>query len=225
MGRVRVLLVAVLAAGVLATSALAAAGDPKKAHSPDGMRTAQKALLKSSDFPKGWKGTPSKPVGASSLCKDTRPSFADLTETGYATAPDFSLGQLQSVSQWARTFRSAQQATTAYSRTVTIGLVSCLAKQLKAASSAKATVAIVGQFRLSLPKVAQQIDGFRVVAHTNVKSEKEQFDVYADVMVIRQGSTLTTVTMTGFIKAMDAATEARLARTIAGRLGGKPNAA
>jgi hypothetical protein len=216
---VRILLVAALA-GVLAGPALAGAGDPKQAHSPAGMLSAQKALLKRSDFPKGWKSTPSKPVAASNLCKDTRPNLSDLTETGYALAPDFALGQSQAVSQWVRVFKSAKQAAASYSRTVTIGLVSCLAKQLKAASSAKATVSIVGQFRLSLPKVAQQIDGFRVVAHTVVKSEKEQFDVYADVLVIRQGAAVSTVTVTGFVTPMDSGAEARLARTIAGRLGG-----
>jgi hypothetical protein len=221
---VRVLLVAALA-GVLASSALAAAGDPKQAHNLAGTLSARKALLKQSDFPSGWKSATSKPAGASTLCRDTRPNLSDLTETGYALAPDFSLGQLQNVTQWARVYRSAKQAQSAYSRSVTIGLVSCLARQLKAASNAKATVAIVGQFRLDLPKVAQQIEGFRVVAHTNVKAEKEQFNVYADVMVIRQGATVTTVTMTGFINPMDAALESRLARTIAGRLGGKPTVA
>jgi hypothetical protein len=218
---VRILLVAALA-GVLAGPALAGTRDPKQAHSPAGMLSAQKALLQRSDFPKGWKSTPSKPLAASKLCDDTRPNLSDLTETGYAVAPDFALGQQRSVSQRVRVFKNAKQAAATYSRTVTIGLVSCLAKQLKAASSAKARVSIVGQFRLSPPKVAQQIDGFRVVAHTVVSSEKEQFDVYADVLVIRQGATVTTVTMTGFGTPVDAATESRLARTIAGRLGGKP---
>jgi hypothetical protein len=221
---VRVLVVAALA-GVLATSALGAAGDPKSAHTLAGSLSARKALLRKSDFPSGWKSTVSKPVAASSLCKDTRPNLSDLTEVGYALAPDFSLGQLQNVTQWARVYRTPKQAATAYSRSVTIGLVACLARQLKAASNAKAAVSIVGQFRLDLPKVAQQVQGFRVVAHTNVKSEKEQFNVYADVMVMRQGSTVTTVTMTGFMNPMDAGMEARIARTIAGRLGGKPTVA
>jgi hypothetical protein len=226
MAGVRVLLVAALA-GVLASSALGATGDPKQAHTLAGSLSARNALLKKSDFPSGWKSAVvlSKPATSSSLCKDTRPNLSDLTEIGYALAPDFSLGQLQNVTQWARVYRNAKQAQTAYSRSVTIGLVSCLAKQLKAASNTKATVSIVGQFRLDLPKVAQQVEGFRVVAHTNVKSEKEQFNVYADVMVIRQGPTVTTVTMTGFINPMDAGMEARLARTIAGRLGGKPTVA
>jgi hypothetical protein len=226
MGGVRVLLVAALAAGVLVSSALGAAGDPKQKHTLAGSLDAQKPLLKLSDFPKGWKAKQAaRASGGSNLCKATRPDLSDLTEIGYATSPDFSLGQLQAVTQWARTYRSAKQAQTSYGRTVTIGLVSCLARQLKAASTAKATVSITGQFRLSLPRVAQEIDGFRVVAHTNVKAEKEQFDVYADVMVIRQGSTVTAVTMTGFVNPIDAATESRLARVIAGRLGAKPNAA
>lgn len=220
----RLFLVAALAC-VLASPALAAAGDPRQAHTSAGAQAAQKPLLKRSDFPKGWKSTPAKPTGSNGLCKDTQPNLSDLTETGYAVAPDFALGQLQAVSQWARVFKNAKQAQSSYSRTVTIGLVSCLAKQLKAASSSKATVSIVGQFRLDLPKVAQQIDGFRVVAHTKAAKENEQFNVYADVIVIRQGSTVTTVTMTGFVQPIDSAFEARLARTIAGRLGGPAAAA
>lgn len=224
MTRMKVVLAAALA-GLLAASALAATGDPKRAHSLAGMLRAKEALLRRSDFPAGWKSTPAAPAAGANACKDSRPSFADLTETGSAVAPAFSLGSLQQVTQRVRVFANVGQARSAFLRTDTIGLVACLAEQLKGASSAKATTSIVGQFRLSPPKVAQQIDGFRVVAHTSVPSEHEQFDVYADVVVIRQGATLTTVTMTGFVKPIDAGTEARLTRTIAGRLGGKTTVA
>jgi hypothetical protein len=167
---VRPLVVAVLA-GVLASSALAAAGDPTERHTPAGTATAQKALRKLSDFPKGWKAKTAKPSAPSSACKDTRPNVSDLTEIGYAAAPDFNPGEAQSVSQFVRTYAGAAQAEQAFMRTDTIGLVSCLSAQLRAASTAKATIAIKGQYRLAPPRSVQEIDGFRVGAHANVAKE------------------------------------------------------
>jgi hypothetical protein len=221
MATTRVVIVA-LAAAVLAPAALAAAGDPRVAHTVKGGLAAQKALLKRSDFGKGWKATKASKPQSNALCKDTRPNLSDLTETGYALAPSFALGQLQAVNQWVRVYRNARQAQTAYSRSVTIGLVSCLAKQLEAASNAKATISVVGRYRLEVPKATQQADGFRVVARTKADGGKEVFDVYADVMVLRQGAAVTTVTMTGFTQPLSAALEGTLARKIAARLGAKP---
>jgi hypothetical protein len=217
--------IVVLAAAVLAAPAYGANGDPRIAHTPLGAVAAQKPLLKKSDFGKGWKATPATKPKANALCKDTRPNLSDLTETGYALAPDFALGQLQAVSQWVRVYKSAKQAQTAYSRSVTIGLVSCLAKQLRSASNSKAKVTIKGQYRLALPKAAEQTDGFRVVAHTVADGGRETFDVFADVIVLRQGATVTTVTMTGFIQPLATAFENSLARTIGSRLGARPGGA
>lgn len=220
----RLLLAALLAgtlAGALAVPALAAGGDPQKAHTLAGAVAAQKPLLKASDFPKGWKAKAATSVTANGACRDTRPNLSDLTEIGSADSPDFNLGQLEAVSQTVRVYRTATQAQTAYSRTVTIGLVSCLAKQLEAASSAKAKVTITGQARLPLAKLADQADGFRVVAHTTVKSEKEQFDVYAYVIVIRKGATISTISVAAFRQPADAL-GSQLARLVATRLGGKP---
>jgi hypothetical protein len=224
MATTRVVIVA-LAAAVLAPAALAAAGDPRVAHTVRGGLTAQKALLKRSDFGKGWKATKASKPQSNALCKDTRPNLSDLSEAGYALAPSFALGQLQAVNQWVRVYRNAKQAQKAYSRSVTIGLVSCLAKQLEAASNAKATISVVGQYRLEVPKATQQADGFRVVARTKADGGKEVFDVYADVMVLRQGAAVTTVTMTGFTQPLSAGLEGTLARKIAARLGAKPQGA
>ena len=219
----RILLVCVLACA-LAAPALAAAGDPQRSHTLAGSLAAQKALLKPSDFAKGWKSAAAKPAAPNGVCKDTRPNLSDLTEAGFAESPDFSLGQLESVSQTVRVYENARQARTAYSRTVTIGLVSCLADQLRAASSAKAKVTIAGQSRLPLPRVADQVDGFRVVAHTAVKSEKEQFDVYAYVVVIRKGATISTISVGSFRQPADALAS-QLAQVVGRRLGGGKPAA
>lgn len=218
MRRVRLLLVAALA-GTLATSALAAPGDPRARHTVAGQASAQSALVKRSDLPKGWTGSKvTETPGGSKLCKDVRPFQGDLVETGYAVAPRFNLGQTASVTQWVRTFRSAKQADTSWSRTVTIGLVSCLAKQLEAASTKKSRITVTGQYRLEVPKAAKRAAGFRVVAH--VKAD-DTFDVYADVVVLEQGNRLAVMTFTGFRQPFDAALQSKLVRTVGARLGGK----
>src|SRR4051794_14608492 len=113
MGRVRLLLVLALA-GVLASAAAAANGDPKAQHTPAGTVAAQKGLLQSGDFPKGWKGTVAARAGGSTLCQDLRPNLSDLTEVGYAAARDYSLGQTARATQRVRVFRSEAQARKAW---------------------------------------------------------------------------------------------------------------
>jgi hypothetical protein len=223
MKRVRLLLVAVLA-GTLASTALAANGNPRAAHTAVGSASATAALVRRSDLPKGWKGSaPPKVATTSKLCRGLRPNQSDLVETGFAVAPDFSLGQTASVTQWVRAFRSAKQADTSWSRTVTIGLVTCLARQLEAASNAKSKVTVTGQYRLQVPKAARRAAGFRVVAHAVTPDDK--FNVYADVVVVQQGNRITTMTFTGFVQPFDAALQDKLVRTVGARLGGKPAAA
>jgi hypothetical protein len=223
MRRVRFLLVALLA-GTLASAALAANGSPRPRHTAVGMASAMQALVQRSDLPRGWAGAASKPAAdTSKLCNGLRPRQSDLVETGYAVAPDFSLGQTARVTQWVRTFRSARQADASWSRTVTIGLVSCLAKQLQSASDAKSKVTVTGQFRLEVPKAARRAAGFRVVAHAVTPDDK--FNVYADVVVLEQGNRLTTMTFTGFVQPFEAALQNKLIRTVGARLGGKPTVA
>jgi hypothetical protein len=73
-----------------------------------------------------------------------RSNQSDLTETGYGESSDFSFGQSEQVSQWARVFGSSAQADSSYMRTVTIALVDCLAKELEAASDKKSTIKVTG---------------------------------------------------------------------------------
>jgi hypothetical protein len=217
-------LIVALLAGTLASTALAANGNPRRQHTAVGTASAMQALVRRADLPKGWAGASSKPVADSSkLCNGLRPQQSDLVETGYAVAPDFSLGQTARVTQWVRTFRSAKQADTSWSRTVTIGLVECLARQLGSISTAKSKVTVTGQFRLVVPKAAKRAAGFRVVAHAVTPDDK--FNVYADVVVLEQGNRLTTMTFTGFVQPFDAALQAKLVRTVGARLGGKPTVA
>jgi len=186
---------------------------------------AKNGLLRLSDFGKGWKAKDAKPAKTTTpdLCRDTRPNLSDLVEAGYAQSPDFNLGQLQAVSQWVRVFASQPQADKAWSRSVTIGLVSCLAKQLQAASNSKSKITIVGEYRLPVPRVGKNAAGFRVVSHA--KTPDDSFNVYADIVVVQQGRAISVATMTGFLEPLATASEARLVRTIASRLGAKVGAA
>jgi hypothetical protein len=221
-GMLRSAAVLLVLAGLLASTAAAATGEPRKRHTIEGSAAAQRPLIRKSDL-KGWKSAESKPAGASKACDGLRPNLSNLTETGYAEAPDFNLGQLSSVSQSVRVFKTADAAAAAYARTVTIGLVACVAKELEAASNKTATIKATGQFRLPVPQVTAKTAGFRVVAAA--KTDHESFKVYADIVVIQRGDTITTVTFTGFTAPVDTALEERLVRTIGQRLGATPTAA
>jgi len=83
--------------------------------------------------------------------------------------------------------------------------------------------AIVGQYRLPVPKAGKNSAGFRVVSHA--KTPDDSFNVYADIVVVQQGRAISVATMTGFIEPLATASEARLVRTIASRLGARVGAA
>jgi hypothetical protein len=214
----KTLLISVLAAVVLAPSAVAA-GEPTPHHTPLGQATALSVLLKKADLGKGWKAAPPSKAATSSVCAGERSNQSDLTETGYGESSDFSFGQSEQVSQWARVFKSSAQADSSYMRTVTIALVDCLAKELEAASYKKSTIKVTGQYRLQFPKLTPNAAGFRVVAHA--KTPDAQFNVYADILVIQRGETLTTMTFTGFGTPVATPFEQGLARIAAKRLGAK----
>jgi hypothetical protein len=220
---VKPLLVVALSALALACTATAATGDPTPRHTPVGQASALTVLLKQPDLGKGWKATPPAKPASSSVCKDERANQSDLTETGYAESSDFSLGQSEQVSQWARIFKTPAQADSSYMRTVTIALVDCLARELEAASDKKSTIKVTGQYRLPLPKLTSNAAGFRVVAHA--KTPDAQFDVYADIVVMQHGRELTTMTMTGFGAPMPDGVEHGLARLVAKRMGAHPSGA
>ena len=63
----------------------------------------------------------------------------------------------------------------------------------------------------------------RVVSHA--KTPDDSFNVYADIVVVQQGRAISVATMTGFIEPLATASEARLVRTIASRLGARVGAA
>ena len=220
MAPARALLVALLAAGVLAAAAAAATGDPRARHTVVGEVTARHVLLRKADLGKRWKASapPGKP--AAGTCKGLRPNLSNLVEAGYAQAPTFTLGQLATITQSVRVFATAKQASTAWLRTDSLGLVLCLEQQLQSATFTNAVVRAAGQYRLSFGPLAPHVDGFRVVAAVAPKDEKP-FRVYADVLLLGRGATITTVTFLGFLQPVDQAVEQRVARTLAGRLGAK----
>lgn len=220
MAQTRALVLAAALACVLAATASAATGDPKQRHTPAGELAAGKVLVRTADLGKGWKATPQAASTSASVCKGLRPNLSDLVEAGYAQSPLFTLGQLATVTQSVRVFATKAQTGTAWLRTDSLGLVLCLEKQLKAATFKNATVLPAGQFRLDFGKLTQHTDGFRVVAAVSPKDDPP-FKVYADVLLLSRGRTLTTVTFLGFLQPVNDALERRIARTLAARLGAK----
>lgn len=220
MAQARAVVLALLLAGTLATGAAAANGDPRARHTAAGEAAAEHVLIRSADLGKGWKASAPPGRPSATVCKGLRPNLSDLVEAGYAQAPTFTLGQLATVTQSVRVFASNRDAGKAWERTDSLGLVLCLEQQLQSATFAKALVRPAGQYRLDFGRLAPRVDGFRVVAAVVPKDEKP-FRVYADVLLLGRGATLTTVTFLGFLQPLDSAVEQRLARTLAARLGAK----
>jgi len=119
---------AVLCAGVLAGSALAAENprDPQKRHNPADQAWAQAIRIHRADLGSGdWRveqsdGTDS---GAPKGCKD--PNLSDLVETGEAETPDFSRNG-SFIGSGAAVFQTERHATAAWNRIAKQPITRCL---------------------------------------------------------------------------------------------------
>ncbi len=170
--------------------ALGAGGQPGKALRPADQALARSIVLRRSDLPAGFQGSPASPSqGEVPRCKGFMPDESDLTLRGQASSPDFSRsGNLPLVSSSADVWSSAAQAKADFQRVVRPGLSSCLlttvAKALKAtAPKGVSYVAVSGSLR-PLTGLGQQAATVRLV-FTGV-SGSSRIPLIADYYAIRK---------------------------------------
>src|SRR5690348_12678169 len=91
MTRIPLSLLAVAAGALLPIpTAVAAKGDPQKAHTPADMAKARSIAIRRADLPAGtWKAEKSSSDDSSLRCPGFEPDMSDLVETGTADSPDF----------------------------------------------------------------------------------------------------------------------------------------
>ena len=217
LGQVGVLVACVALAGALAGAASAGKGDPKKAYTAADQALARSIALRLSDFPAGWTGKVSKDTGSRLSCKGFEPDLSDLTKTGRASSPDFSLKQA-TVSSKIDVFKTVAQTRDAWDRVVKPGLLTCLTSLLKRGgeSGGDVKVNILSAGERPYQRLAEQAASYRIVASFESAKEKVKFNAYFDLFLLRNGRTLAAMFFYRFPQEFDQALEGSLVGKVAG---------
>jgi hypothetical protein len=213
------LMLALLAAGVFAATASAAAV-PRVAHTSAGMKLASSSLLRKTDFASGWTATnATSSTGVRVACTGFRPKQSDLVEAGSAESPTFKGGQVGPyVSQRTSVYETLSQAKRFWNRAVKPELVNCLVDTLRTGVARPGvSVTVTSKDSLSLGSFGNRSAAYRVVS--TVVTSKNRLKLYYDVILIGKGRSVTMLALTQFQTPIPKEAEQGLARTAARRLG------
>lgn len=186
-------------------------------HTPAGMAAARRALLRRADLGPGWStGTTPKKVGTLACRSPTH--LSGVVETGSAVSPTYRAGSSGPfVSSSAFVYSSAHGAAQFFGEIAKPSALTCLALSLTSGSSNGGVIFTVrSQQVLPVPHVGVAAAAYRVVGRANVTAQK--VTVYADVVLLQRGTTISQISFAGFVAPVRAAIEDRLARAAAARL-------
>jgi hypothetical protein len=208
---------------VAAVCAGTAAAAPRPAHTSEGTKLAQSALLKVGDFGSGWTADPATgpSTGLNFSCPGFAPRQGDIVEIGAATSPKFNGSTVGPfVVQKTSVYATPKAASTLWNRGVKPKLIDCVAQSLDALKSRGVGVSINSQERLSLGRViGDRSAAYRVVA---TLTGKQRFKTYFDVVLVGKGRVITELTISTFQKAAPLKWEVALATIAARRLHAEP---
>jgi hypothetical protein len=212
------LVLALLAAGVLAATASAAAV-PRVEHTSAGMKAASSSLLHMADLGTGWTATPATSnVGVRVNCAGFRPKQSDLVEAGSAESPSFKRGAVGPyVVQRTSVYATPAHAKTFWDRAVKPAVLNCLVADLRRGFARQGgSIAVTSQQPLSLAGLRDRAAAYRVV--TTVVTKTNRLKLYYDVVLIGKGRSVTLLTLTQWQAPIDDELEQRLSRAAARRL-------
>lgn len=127
------LAIGLLAAAVLASTALASANDPKKRYNAADQAWARAIRIQRSDLPgAGWKLQRSKDNSDHAPKGCRSPNLSDLVQTAEAENPDFTRsGSFVGSGSWI--FATEREATAAWTRMAKVPLAHCMVAVMRAA--------------------------------------------------------------------------------------------
>jgi hypothetical protein len=184
MGRLTMVGAIALVALATCAAALAARGDPKEALTKADQARAKAMLLRKSDLATGFTSSPSG-KSPDFYCKAIDES--DLTVTGKADSPDFTLQSAAKfffVSSSANIYRTAAQAVSSWRRNTSPAGETC-AKQVLGDSFKGSKVTLRSLSRMSFPKLAPLTISYRVTA--GISASGNTVPLYFDLVVLEQG--------------------------------------
>jgi hypothetical protein len=193
------------------------AATPGVHHTPAGTAFAQRALLRRADVGPGWvAGVTPKKVGPLACRAPTH--LTGVVETGSAVSPTYSAassGPFVSASIFV--YDSARAATRYFEGIAKPNALACLAQTVAAGkSNSGVTFTVRTKEVLPAPHVGVTAAAYRVIGRASVSAQK--VTVYADVILLQHGTTISEVSFASFSTPLSAGTEARIARAAAARL-------
>ena len=231
--------VAILGSTLAVATACGGDGDSGEASSasaiePDAQARADAIVLKLSDFPNGWRGSPpEEQEDPAAFRKCIGADFSDLTRTGDAESQDFAKGNSAEVTSTALIFKDEEQATDALSR-YSKGMNSAAAEgcfqdliedAVRKESTGKDQFKIgevdVGQVNVKQPPGVEESATWQIVIPVEITSgfgEGLSPDIYLELIVMREGDTAGTMTTQEVFEELDPALRDKLAAAMAGRM-------
>jgi hypothetical protein len=214
----RLLLVFVLVAGLAATSAAGATGDPQRRFTAADQAKAHAIALKVSDLPgTGWKGDRSSGGGGGLTCTGFRPDQSDLVETGRSESLEFERAS-SFASSVTGIFRTKAMANESFGRVTAPGLVKCMRSVFTDAVGSTPGVEVVEsrELRSPVPKVADRSRAYRL--GVTLAAAGQRLQAVLDVIVLGSGRANSAVLVVALGKPFSAASLATLGRRIAARM-------
>lgn len=218
----RLLAVAASALAVLlvtATGAGAAQGDPRRAITAADQAKARSVVLRRADLGSGFRSRPASPGDVPSAARCQALSEADLTITGDATSPDFSLtqqGALLTVASTAQVYRTVREANASWSRSLGRAAVTCFADIVRLSAGTGQRIQVLAARRVAFPPVAAKTMAFRIVAQ--VRSGAASVKLYVDAVVLQQGRVQAGLIFTSALQPVAQTDRATLASVVAARI-------
>jgi hypothetical protein len=204
----------VLVQGVL----VASAGALIRRHTPAGTTLAASALLRRSDFGRGWRVSAPPPRSVPRpTCPRFHPATKGVVEVGAAASPTFSGGSSGPfVSQSAFAFATSAQRAAFWHAVSRPGLLRCVEDSLRHGSAGGVHFTVAGGRALPLPALGVQAHGYRVRGTANTTNQS--VDVYVDLILLGRGRTVSGLSVSSFEQPVARRLELRLARVVAARL-------
>jgi hypothetical protein len=206
----RLLACLVLLALVLALSATALAdpGDPKRKLTKADQTRAKAMLLRSADFPSGFRATPRPAEVDDFYCRALDES--DLTIRGEAESPEFE-SELQFVSSLAKVYATPANADVAWRRQASPAGQRCARDAFRdQTATLGSTFESFG--KTSFPKLAQRSAAYRLAFTT------QGVRVVVDIVVMQQARAQAAVIFGSGLAPMPKGERVRLARAVATRM-------
>lgn len=215
----RIALLVVATALSVVSTASAANGEPKRAITKADEARAKAVLVTRGDLGQGFKAVRRDQAKLPDDPRCAALAESDLTITGDAESPDFTLESetaFVTVGSTAQVYRSLRDANTSWARGTGANAAACLAALVRSSAGPGQKVDVVSSKVVPFTKVAAKTVAFRLVAKVSVGATRAT--VYFDAIVVQQGRIQAGIVLTSIGRPVPRTETAALAAVVASRL-------